>query len=244
MDNQDNNGVSIKDLPVYHWHNKEEGKEEYARFSKQFKLALKHLRYLLEPGGVQRKLGVHPGEAPAQAAARREWREDLVRYEAKVAKVEDHFASALSALESFFAFATSPRHILDVAIENPPPGVLPEQWTYQRKFEAAWEALRLEYQPSTVVDLSQLKDQIMALSDQVPGGFDHFKSEFHRLHTEILATQVPDAIKLMGSSERASRTLPFGHSSAIPSIPRTPMPPGRLHSTRSRSSLRLFAKRG
>ena len=84
----------------------------------------------------------------------------------------------------------------------------------------------------------------MALSDQVPGGFDHFKSEFHRLHTEILATQVPDAIKLMGSSERASRTLPFGHSSAIPSIPRTPMPPGRLHSTRSRSSLRLFAKRG
>ena len=88
MDNQDNNGVSIKDLPVYHWHNKEEGKEEYARFSKQFKLALKHLRYLLEPGGVQRKLGIHPGEAPAQAAARREWREDLVRYEAKVAKVE------------------------------------------------------------------------------------------------------------------------------------------------------------
>ena len=28
----------------------------------------------------------------------------------------------------------------------------------------------------------------------MPGGFDHFKSEFHRLHTEILATQVPDAI--------------------------------------------------
>ena len=34
----------------------------------------------------------------------------------------------------------------------------------------------------------------MALNDQMPGGFDQFKSEFHRLHTEILATQVPDAI--------------------------------------------------
>ena len=44
------------------------------------------------------------------------------------------------------------------------------------------------------MDLSQLKDQIMSLTDQVPGGFDQFKSEFHRLHTEILATQVPDAI--------------------------------------------------
>ena len=69
-------------------------------------------------------------------------------------------------------------------------------WTYQLKFEAAWEALRLEYQPSTVTDLSLLKEQIMGLTDQIPGGFDQFKSEFHRLHTEILATNVPDAIML------------------------------------------------
>ena len=194
MDNQDNNNISIKDLPIYHWHNKEEGKEEYARFAKQFKLSLKHLRYLLEPGGVLRRLGPHPGPAPAVAAARRDWRDDMIRYEAKIAKVEEHFAAALSALESSFAFATSPRHIIDVATENPPAGIPIEQWSYQLKFQAAWEALRVEYQPSTVVDLSQLKDQIMSLSDQVPGGFDQFKSEFHRLHTEILATQVPDAI--------------------------------------------------
>ena len=194
MDNQDSGNVSFKDLPAYHWHNKEEGKEEYARFAKQFKSALKHLRYILEPGGVQRRLGPDPGPAPAQAAARREWREDTIRYEAKLAKVEEHFAAALSALENSFVFATSPRHIIDVAIDNPPDGLPLEQWTYQMKFQAAWEALRLEYQPSTVVDLSQLKDQIRSLSDQVPGGFDHFKSEFLRLHTEILATGVPDAI--------------------------------------------------
>ena len=37
MDNQESNNT--KDLPIYHWHNKEEeGKEEYARFAKQFKL--------------------------------------------------------------------------------------------------------------------------------------------------------------------------------------------------------------
>ena len=37
-------------------------------------------------------------------------------------------------------------------------GVPVDQWSYQLKFQAAWEALRLEYQPSTVVDLSQLKE--------------------------------------------------------------------------------------
>ena len=73
-------------------------------------------------------------------------------------------------------------------MENPPDGFPVDQWTNQLKFQAAWEALRLEYQPSTVVDLSQLKDQIRALNDQGPGGFDNFKSEFLRLHTEILAT--------------------------------------------------------
>ena len=130
MDNQESNNISIKDLPIYHWHNKEEGKEEYARFAKQFKLSLKHLRYLLEPGGVQRRLGPHPGPAPVLAAARRDWRDDMIRYEGKVAKVEEHFAAALSALESSFAFATSPRHIIDVATENPPAGVPVDQWSY------------------------------------------------------------------------------------------------------------------
>ena len=186
--------MTIKDLPVYHWHNKEEGKEEYARFAKQFKSALKHIRYILEPGGVQRRLGPAPGPAPAQAAARREWREDFNRYKKELSQVEDHFAAALSALENSFVYNSSPRHVIDVAVDNPPEGVPDEQWSYQLRFQAAWEALRLEYQPSTVVDLSQLKDQIRALNDQGPGGFDQFKSEFLRLHTEILATGVANAI--------------------------------------------------
>ena len=57
----------------------------------------------------------------------------MIRYEAKIAKVEEHFAAALSALESSFAFATSPRHIIDVATENPPAGIPIEQWSYQLK---------------------------------------------------------------------------------------------------------------
>ena len=109
MEEHDNERTSLKDLPIYVWHNKQEGKEEYAKFAKQFKIALKHLRYLLEPGAVQRRLGPDPGPMPQQAALRREWREDKKAYDAKVAKVEDHFAAALSALESSFAFATSPR---------------------------------------------------------------------------------------------------------------------------------------
>ena len=47
---------------------------------------------------------------------------------------------------------------------------------------------------STAVDLSQLRDQIFAQNDEGPGGFDQFRADFHCLHTEILATRVPDAI--------------------------------------------------
>ena len=143
MEDQDNERANLKDLPLYVWHNKQEGQEGYAKFAKQFKLALKHLRYLLEPGAFQRKLGPDPGPATQQAALRREWREDKKTHDAKAAKVEEHFAAALSALESSFAFATSPRHIIDVAIDNPPDGLPLDQWSYQLKFEAAWEALRL-----------------------------------------------------------------------------------------------------
>ena len=146
MDDQDHKSVSIKDLPIYQWRNKEEGKEEYARFAKQFKSALKHIRYILEPGGVLRRLCPDPGPPPAQAAARREWREDVSHYKKELKQVEDHFATAISALENSFYFGTSPRHIIDAAMENPPDGLPVDQWTNQLKFQAAWEALRLEYQ--------------------------------------------------------------------------------------------------
>ena len=195
MDQDASDRFVPKDLPVYSWHNKQEGKDQYARFVKEFISAIKHLRYLLEPGAVQRRLGEHPGPQPQQAALRRDWKEDMRRYEAKLTKIDEHFATALGALESSFIFASSPRHIIDKVINNPPANLPVEEWTYQRKFEACWEALRAEYQPSTAVDLSQLRDQIFALSDDGPGGFDHFRSEFHRLHTEMLATNVPNAIE-------------------------------------------------
>ena len=194
MDNESADRFVPKDLPVYTWNNKQEGKDQYARFVKEFTSGIKHLRYLLEPGAVQRRLGDHPGPQPVQVAQRREWKEDMRRYEARVMKIDEHFATALGTLENCFSFASSPRHIIEKAIDNLPPGLPVEQWTYQRKFEAAWEALRAEYQPSSAVDLSQLREQIFALNDQGPGGFDTFRSEFHRLHAEILATRVPDAI--------------------------------------------------
>ena len=104
---------------------------------------------------------------------------------------EYHFTTAISALEN------SPRHIIDAAMESPTEGLPVDQL----KFQAAWEALRLEYQPSTVVDLSQLKDRIRALNDQGPGGFDHFKSEFLHLHTEYLAILQSQTLSLLRSSK-------------------------------------------
>ena len=194
MDNESADRFVPKDINVYTWNNKQEGKDQYARFVSDFTSSIKHLRYLLEPGAVQRRLGDHPGPQPVQVALRREWKEDMRDYQRKVNKVDEHFATALGTLENSFFFETTPRHIIRTATEQPPLGVPVEQWTYQMKFEAAWEALRLEYQPSTAVDLSQLREQIFALNDQGPGGFDTFRSEFHRLHAEILATRVPDAI--------------------------------------------------
>ena len=99
-------------------------------------------------------------------------------------------------------------HIIDKATEHPPPCVPDEHWTYMLKFRAAWEAPRLEYQPSTVVDVSQLKEQIMSLSDQMAGGFDQFKAEFHRLHAEILAI-IPRELNGV-VRERESGILPSG----------------------------------
>lgn len=190
----DESNTDIKNVSVYHWHNKTEGKEQYARFKKEFIATLKHLRYLLEPGGVQLRLGPEPGPPPAQAALRKEWREDKFRYDTKKEKIDEHFAKALGALESSFAFATTPRHIIDKVLETPPEGVLPETWTYRQKFEACWEALRVEFQPSNATDLSALREQIFKLTDEGPGGFDTFRAEFHRLMTEILATGAEDAI--------------------------------------------------
>ena len=42
-------------------------------------------------------------------------------YQTRLQKIDEHFATALGALESSFVFASSPRHIIDKAIENVPP---------------------------------------------------------------------------------------------------------------------------
>ena len=192
----DGERASVKEIPTYSWFNKQEGKEEYAKFSKEFSIHLKQLRYLLDPAAIVRRLGVAPAAIPpVNAQLRKEWREDRIRYENRQLKIDSDFAEALSALERSFLFASPPRHIIDKAIDNRPADIDEADWNYERKFRACWEALRAEYQPSTAVDLSQLRDQIFALTDQMPGGFDTFRSEFHRLHSEILATRVPDGIR-------------------------------------------------
>ena len=196
MDNQESNNISINDLPIYHWHNKEEGKEEYARFAKQFKLSLKHLCSLSPRawwGPTPSRSASWSCSRISRSSPRLERRYDPLRREGRQGR-RAFCRSPQRAGELLRICHLISRHIIDVATDNPPAGVPVEQWSYQLKFQATWETLRLEYQPSTVVDLSQLKDQIMALNDQMPRDFDQFKSEFHRLHIEILATQVPDAI--------------------------------------------------
>ena len=156
MDHDDGARSSTKEIPVYSWHNKQEGKEEYAKFSKEFSIHIKQLRYLLDPAAVTRRLGPAPApNPPANAVLRKEWREDRIRYENRLIKIDSDFAEALSALERSFLFASPPRHIIDKTIENRPADVEDVDWNYERKFRACWEALRAEYQPSTAVDLSQ-----------------------------------------------------------------------------------------
>ena len=185
--------IAMKDFPSYHWATKEEGKTQYPKFVKDFKSALKDLRIVVEPGGVDRFLGAAPGRRPANADERAEWIAKSNNYQSKKEKVEKYFTTALGALEKSFPYGTTPRNIIDKAAEKPDEVALAD-WTYQRAFEASWEALKTEYQPSTSVDLRQLKDQINKLDDSGPGGFEAFQSEFHRLHAEIMATGVADAV--------------------------------------------------
>ena len=185
--------LSLKDIPIYHWPTKEEGKEQYSKFSKEFLATLKNLRFILEPGGIERFLGNNPGRRPAAQADRQEWLTRTMHYEGKVDKLEMHCATALGALEKSFPYGTTPRNIIDKAAEVP-PDVLAADWTYRRRFLSCWEALTKEYKPTSSVDLRLLRDQIHKLTDDGPGGFETFRSEFHRLHTEIMATGVADAI--------------------------------------------------
>ena len=193
MDETQSNNKPVK---KYHWRNKTEGKEQYVRFKKEFVANLKEYRYLLEPGGVELRLGPEPelGPAPLQPSLRKEWREDKANYDKKKEKIDGHFAKALSDLELSFDEYSTPRHIIDRVLETPPEGVQPSAWTYRQKFEACWEALREEFQPSNATDVSALREQIFKLTDEGPGGFDTFRAEFHRLMTEILATGTPDSI--------------------------------------------------
>ena len=145
----EDNKIQLKDIPSYHWPTKEEGKDQYAKFAKDFLGTLKQLRFLLEPGGIERFLGRDPGRRPAAAGPdRQEWVTRSMAYESKQDKLEMHAATALGALERSFPYGTTPRNIIDKAAQIP-EGVAPEEWTYRRRFLECWEALRLEYQPST-----------------------------------------------------------------------------------------------
>ncbi len=103
---------------------------------------------------MERKLGPHPGPAPAQAAARREWREDKARYDTKAAKIEDHFTAALSSLESSLAPGSTPTQIIDKRQLRIPP----EEWM---------KMTGLTRGSSRLPGNSSLKDQIRALTDQI-----------------------------------------------------------------------------
>ena len=134
------------------------GKEEYAKFSKEFAIHLKQLRYILDPATVARRRELPPApNPPAIAQLRKEWREDKIRYARNQNKIDTDYSEALSALELSFKHLTPPRHIIDKTIENRPADIDADDWNLERKLRACWEALRVEYQPSTAVDLSQLR---------------------------------------------------------------------------------------
>ena len=178
----------------YFWNTKEDGKREYAMFAKEFTSSARKLRYILEPGGIESMMGHHPGPRPLSSTRREEWHEDMREYQKRARKVEEDCANALSLLEKCFPYGTTPAHIIDKTCKTIPTGFSVTQWTYREKFNACWEALRIEFQPSTSTDLKQLKEQISKLTDEGKGGFDGFRAEFHLLHAEITATGIPDAI--------------------------------------------------
>ena len=131
-------------------------------------------------------MGRHPGPRPSRASRSKEWREDMREYDKRARRVEEDCAAALSLLERSFPYGTTPAHIIDKTIKNVPEGVPLTQWTYRRKFSSCWDALRLEYQPSSSTDLKQLKEHISKLTDEGRGGFDELWRPHHRSPAPLL----------------------------------------------------------
>ena len=69
----DEDKISMKDIPSYHWPTKEKGKAQYPKFAKDFQGTFKGLRIVVEPGGIDRYLGLPPGRRPNNADERAEW---------------------------------------------------------------------------------------------------------------------------------------------------------------------------
>ena len=107
----DEDKLSMKDIPSYHWPTKEEGKAQYPKFAKDFQGPLKRLRIVVEPGGIDRFLGLPSGRA--------EWLARTNTCTTKLDKVEMYCATALGALEKSFPYGTTPRNIIDKVSEKP-----------------------------------------------------------------------------------------------------------------------------
>ena len=95
--------ISTKDIPSYHWPTKEKGKAQYPKFAKDFQGTLKDLRIVVEPGGIDRYLGPPPGRRPNNADERAEWLVKSNNYQNKLDKVEMFCATKeyLASLGSF-----------------------------------------------------------------------------------------------------------------------------------------------
>ena len=63
---------------------------------------MKGLRIVVEPGGIDRYLGLPPGRRPNNAEERAEWLARTNNYQNKQDKAEMYCATALGALEKSF----------------------------------------------------------------------------------------------------------------------------------------------
>jgi len=96
---------------------------------------------------------------------------------------------------------------LEAAIAQRPANTAAEDWTPILQLEAGITKLRAVYQRSSVTDIDTVRRQLQNLTDELPGGFADYQREFQRLHAQLIACGVNNAVTADELREWAKRGI-------------------------------------
>ena len=184
---------SSKITRVFNWNDSDLGKQEFDEMWALYKQHLRGKQYLLDPACVRLATPRNPGDAPAAAAALREWNKRMDVYQEKMLKLHTDSLAALGILQESFVYGCAAQADLESAIIRP-PDVAEANWTPIQQLPAAIAKLRANYMPTSVPDVDTLRRDLQNLSDETAGGFFGYRAEFTQKLSILKKTGIVNAV--------------------------------------------------